>query len=110
MEDDERREDEQQHRRQRVARAQLKHEILPSEHADVDEVTAHASDSSAVASGATRVASCVATRNAARPRRDSSSRSRSRAPSASSALYGSSSMSSTGSGKSNRHRASPCNN
>ena len=57
---DERREDEEQHRGQRVARPQLEQQVLARERGDVGEVP-HASASRPVASGATRSGSCVAT-------------------------------------------------
>ena len=62
MEDGERREDEQQHRRQRVARPELEPEVLARERDDVGRVeseSAHASTRPSVASGATRAGSWV---------------------------------------------------
>ena len=62
MEDDEDRDDEEEHRRQRVAGAQLEQEILARERPYVGEV-AHTSARRFVASGSTRAGSWVETRN-----------------------------------------------
>ena len=63
VEHDERGEDEEQHRRQRVAGAQLEEQVLARERADVGQVH-HASASFDVASRSMRAGSCVATTNA----------------------------------------------
>ena len=80
VEDDERRDDEEQHRGQRVPRPQLEPEVLARERADVGEV-AHASARRAVASGSTRAGSCVVRRMVVVPASAASSRSSSAAPS-----------------------------
>src|SRR5439155_748930 len=94
VEDDERGDDEEHHRRQRVACTHLEQQILAGECPDVRGVTPHANASLCVESEASRWWSCVATTYV--PSCAASSRSRSSAPSASSALYGSSSNSSDG--------------
>src|SRR6185312_2237447 len=90
------RDDEEQHRRERVARPQLKQQVLAGERTDVGEVC-HASPSRADANRSSRSGSWVATTKAARVARSPSSRSSRRAPSSSSPLYGSSSSSRLGS-------------
>src|SRR4051812_45200860 len=104
MEDHERGRDEEQHRRQRVARAHLEQQVLARKCRDVSDVAPHANASRAVASGSRRSGSCVATRNVASPRREASSRSSNSAPSASRAENGSSSRSSSGSWGETRQR------
>ena len=84
VEDDEGREDEEEHRRQRVARAQLDPEVLARERRDVGEV-GHASASLAVARRSSRARSCVDTTIVRCPASSSSSRSRRAAPCSSSA-------------------------
>ena len=59
MEDDEHRDDEQQHRGQRVARSQLEQEILARERAHIGEVAHAASARRSVANGSRRAGSCV---------------------------------------------------
>src|SRR5581483_510416 len=107
VENDEGGDDEEQHGRQRVARAQLEQEILARERADVGRVR-HASASCCVANGATRSGSCVETSTVCAPRNSISCASRSPAPAASSAVYGSSSTRSSGPCKSTRQIASRC--
>src|SRR5438105_872822 len=106
VEDDECRDDEEQHRRQRVARPQLEPEVLSRQRRDVGEVAHAASLRLAVASACTRPGSCVATRNVPRSRRSSSSRPRSSTPSSSSAVNGSSSTYRSGSWRKARQSAS----
>ena len=63
MEDDERRHDEERHRRERVPRAELEPEILPGERGDVAEIGGHACPSAMPARRERRdtLGSCVAT-------------------------------------------------
>src|SRR6185312_9807166 len=105
VEDDERRDDEEEHRGDRVARPQLEQQVLARERTDVGEV-GHASPSRADANRSSRSGSWVATTNAAWLARSPSSRSSRRAPSSSSPLYGSSSNSRLGSCNSVRQSAS----
>src|SRR5205085_7691239 len=109
VEDDERREDEQQHRRERVARTQLESQILPRERPNVCEVTDHARLSRAVVWGSRRSGSCVATRKAASMRRSASSRSSKLAPASSNPSYGSSRTIRAGSCRDVRQSAIRCN-
>src|SRR5579864_4248584 len=104
VEDDEHGDDEQQHRRQRVARPQLEQKVLARQRAYVGEVV-HASASLVVASASSRAGSCVATTCVRSSRSTSSS---SVAPDSSSAEYGSSSTSSDGSCSSTRQSARRC--
>src|SRR5262245_36749289 len=96
VKDDQRREDEEQHCRERVAPPELHAQVLVRQRGDVGEVR-HASASLCVASASRRAGSCVATTSVRSPRSASSSRSRSRAPSSSRAEYGSSRTSTSGS-------------
>src|SRR5205823_11640310 len=105
--DDEHGDDEQQHRRQRVARTQLEQEVLARERSNVGEVV-HASASCVVAKRSVRAGSCVETTKVRSARSSSSCVSSRSTPWASSAVYGSSSTSSTGSCSSTRQSASRC--
>ena len=83
MEDDERGEDEEEHRRQRVPRAKLEPEVLAREGDDVGGVEgerAHARTSLWVASAATRAGSCVESTIVRSPVRAASSRVEERRP------------------------------
>ena len=71
VKDDEHRDDEQEHRRQCVARAELEQQILARERAHVREI-AHASARRVVASWSTRAGSCVEIRNVRSPRSSAS--------------------------------------
>src|SRR5207244_4366035 len=97
VEDDEHRGDEEKHRRQRVPRPQLEQEVLASERSHVAGVAHHASASLPLARGSTRTGSCVARTNEHSPRSSTSCASNSSAPASSSAEYGSSRTSSSGS-------------
>ena len=65
VEDDEARDDEEHHRGQRLAAAQLEQHVLPRERGRVVEVAPHASVSEPLASAASRSGSWVATRHVA---------------------------------------------
>src|SRR5919197_5618503 len=107
VEHDEGGEDEEQHRRQRVAGPKLDAKVLPSERCDVGGVV-HVSASSAVASEVRRPDSCVGTTMVRSRASSASSRSRSAAPASSSAENGSSRMSRSGSCKSVLQSARSC--
>src|SRR3954469_3793103 len=94
---DEHRDDEERHRRQRVAPAQLEQQVLARERRGVADVAGHANATRPVANGSTRAGSWVATSSVRSPRSSPSSRSRSAVPSASRALNGSSRRSRSGS-------------
>src|SRR4051812_23135482 len=72
VEDDEGRDHEEQHCRQRVACAQLEQEILPRERPDVGEIVHAARGMVIVARCSTWAGSCVATTNVRSPRSSSS--------------------------------------
>src|SRR5207249_8201038 len=104
VEDDEDRRDEEDHRRQGVPRPQLEQEVLAGQGSDVAEVAHAANARRALAKRTTRPGSWVAKRNVRSPRSAASGASRSLEPASSSALYGSSRMSSSGSWRRTRHR------
>src|SRR5262249_24424281 len=89
VEDDEDGDDEEEHRGQRLPRAQLEQEILARERADVREVP-HARARRVGASRSTRAGSGGAARNGFRPPSSAAWAARSAGPCSSSAVYGSS--------------------
>src|SRR3970282_2966520 len=88
VEYDESRQDEEEHRRQRVARAELDLQILAGERGDVGGIR-HPSGSLVVARDASRDGSCVATTSVRLPASSESSWSRSPRPTSSRDAYGS---------------------
>src|SRR5664279_1371147 len=108
VEHDERRDDEDQHGRKRVARAQLEQEILARECAHVGQIVHAASATRTVASESMRAGSCVETRIVRSPCNSANCASSSSAPCVSSAAYGSSRISKAGSCSSVRQSASRC--
>src|SRR5207248_4310424 len=97
MEDDENRDDEEKHRRERVPRPQLQAEVLAGEDRDVGEVAPHASASRSVASPASRPGAWLATSRVFVSRSSASSRSSTATPASSRPLKGSSRSTSSGS-------------
>ena len=79
VKDDEHRDDEEQHCRERVTGAQLEQQVFARERTHVGEV-AHASARRVVANGSTRAGSWVATRKVRPPRSSASCASSSSAP------------------------------